>query len=183
MEDRDVVALYFERREEALLESDKKYGRYLYTVAYTILQNAEDAKECVSDCYLRAWNAIPPESPRILRAYLAKITRNLALNVLKKEQTQKRAGQVDEALDELYGCLSNGSPSVEDELALKDVVNRFLAGLSKKKRIVFMQRYWYFLSVGEIAEKNGMSEGAVKVSLLRTRNAFKKHLEKEGITL
>ena len=90
---------------------------------------------------------------------------------------------MDEALDELYGCLSNGSPSVEDELALKDVVNRFLAGLSKKKRIVFMQRYWYFLSVGEIAEKNGMSEGAVKVSLLRTRNAFKKHLEKEGIIL
>ena len=183
MEDRDIVALYFERKEEALAESGKKYGGYLYTVAYTILQNAEEARECVADCYLRAWNAIPPEKPLILRAYLAKITRNLALNVLKKGQTQKRTGQVEQALEELYGGLSSDAPSPEEELVLKDVVNRFLSGLSKKKRIVFMQRYWYFLSIEEIADKNGMSEGAVKVSLLRTRNAFKKHLEKEGIIL
>ena len=183
MEEKDIVSLYFLRDERAIEQSDSCYGRYLYTVAYTILQNAEDAKECVNDGYFRAWNAIPPEKPRFLKAYLARIVRNLALNRQRGRTAEKRQGQVDGAFEELSGILSEKELTMDEQLALKDVVNRFLSGLPKNRRILFMQRYWYFLSVKDIAEKNGMGESAVKVSLMRTRNAFKKHLEKEGFIL
>ncbi|MBQ7847548.1 MAG: sigma-70 family RNA polymerase sigma factor [Clostridia bacterium] len=183
MEDKDIVALYFRRDEEALRASEDKYGRYLYTVAYNILGDAEDSKECVNEGYYRAWNAIPPQKPAILRAFLAGIVRNAALNRYSAARAKKRTGEIDGIFEELIYCKHDGALPVDEEVALKNAVNGFLAALPKKKRIVFMQRYWYFLPVRQIAEKNGMSESAVKVTLMRTRERLKEHLIKEGFVL
>ena len=183
MTDEKIIELLFRRDERALAEIEAKYKGLLRYIAGNFLSAREDVEECLNDVLLSIWNAIPPEKPRFLKAYLARIVRNLALNRQRGRTAEKRQGQVDGAFEELSGILSEKELTMDEQLALKDVVNRFLSGLPKNRRILFMQRYWYFLSVKDIAEKNGMGESAVKVSLMRTRNAFKKHLEKEGFIL
>lgn len=183
MEDKDILSLYLARKEEAISESERKYGRYLHTVAYNILYDHEDAKECVNDTYVGAWNSIPPNMPKMLRTFLGKITRNAAINRHHLKKAEKRAAEVDVAIEEYYECLPSGEMPTEDAVVLKILIDTFLSSLKPEARIVFLQRYWYFLSVREIAEKRGMSESAVKVSLMRTRNQFKEYLEKEGFTV
>ena len=180
MEDREIVERLFLREESALSHLSALYDRTLYAVAYRILESAEDAKECVNDTYLRVWEAIPPHRPLYLKAFLCKIARNLALGRVQRAAAQKRGGTLWELKEELLQDLPQ-TACMEDEIALKNAVDGFLSGLPVKKRTVFMQRYWYFLPVKEIALKNGMSESAVKVSLMRTRTDFKEYLKKEGI--
>lgn len=184
MEDSKIIELYFERSESAISETQSKYGSYCHSIAYNILRSNEDAEECVSDTYIKIWNAIPPTRPSNLSAFIASITRNAALNMYAKSKTQKRYNAAEALLSELSECISSSSDMhVADEIALKDAVNSFLSSLSKKTRIVFMRRYWYFDSVAEIAKLCSMSESNVKVSLMRTRKKFKDHLKKEGIIL
>lgn len=183
MEDQNILALYVSRNETAISESDQKYGRYLHTVAYNILYDHEDARECVNDTYVNAWNCIPPHLPLVLRSFLAKITRNLALNRYHKEMAKKRQGEVDMAIEEYYECLPSGEMPTEDAVVLKMLIDSFLSSLPERTRIIFLQRYWYFLSMKEIALLHGMREGAVKTCLMRTRNKFKQYLEKEGVTV
>ena len=181
MDDREIVSLYLSRNETAIHESDTKYGRYLHTVAYNVLYSHEDCKECVNDTYMQAWNAIPPQKPTALRAFLGKIARNLAINRYHRDRAQKRAGQVDVIIDEYWECIPDGAMLPEDAVILKDAVNGFLSSLPKKSRILFVQRYWYMCPIKEIAERNGMSETNVKVTLLRTREKCKQYLLKEGV--
>ena len=184
MDDKDIVSLYLARDESAIKESDTKYGRYLHSVAYHILYSHEDAGECVNDAYVGAWNAIPPHTPTVLRTFLGKLTRNIAINRYHSDRAEKRRGQTDAVLDEFFTCLPDENIlDIEDALVLKELINGFLSSLPTDTRIVFMQRYWYFLSVKEIAEKRGMSESSVKVTLMRTREKFKAYLQKEGITV
>ena len=184
MDDRQIIALYNERSEAALSETATKYGKYCRTIAYNILLNEEDSEECVNDTWLRAWEAIPPQCPERLSAFLGKITRNLALNRYKHNNREKRGGgQTLLVLEELAECVS-GADSTEEaaaEALLVDVLNRFLEGLPAEKRKIFMRRYWYMSSVKEIAEDFGLSESKVKMTLLRLRNKLKQTLEKEGI--
>ena len=186
MDDRQIIALYNERSEAALSETEKKYGRYCRTVAYNILNNEEDSEECVNDTWLKAWEAIPPKCPDSLAAFLGKITRNLALNLYKHKNREKRGGgQTMLVLDELVECVP-GTDSTEDavdEALLAEVLNGFLAELPTEKRKIFMRRYWYLSSVREIAEEYGLSESKVKMTLLRLRSKLKTVLEKEGILL
>lgn len=186
MEDEKIVALYFERNEDAISESELKYGKYCHTVSYNVLRNVEDTEECVNDTWIHAWNAIPPTRPMSLKAFLGKIARNLSLNRLQENHALKRgAGETAAALDELEEILS-APQTVEEEVEaqmLKESIDAFLAGLSEKYRIVFMQRYWYFYSIDEIAKLNGYTVNNVKSLLFRTRNRLKDYLEKEGITL
>ncbi len=186
MDDRQIIALYNERSEAALSETEKKYGRYCRTVAYNILRNEEDSEECVNDTWLKAWEAIPPQCPESLAAFLGKITRNLALNLYKHKNREKRGGgQTMLVLEELAECVP-GADSTEDavdEALLAEVLNGFLAELPAEKRKIFMRRYWYLSSVKEIAEEYGLSESKVKMTLLRLRSKLKTVLEKEGILL
>ena len=185
MEDEKIVELYLERSETAISETQKKYGRYCFTVAYNVLYSKEDAEECVNDTFEKAWNSIPPQKPRIFSAFLGAITRNLALDRYEQSHAKKRYSPAETALEELGECIpaAEDGADISDTLALKDAINGFLASLPKRTRIVFMRRYWYFCSVSEIAEGMGMTEANVKVLLLRTRKKFKAYLEKEGITL
>ena len=186
MEDEKIIDLYFQRDEAAISESDRKYGHYLKTVSYNVLRNTEDSEECVSDTWLHAWNSIPPTRPRILKAWFAKVTRNLSLNRLQESRAQKRGGgETDVALDELEECLPSVE-SVEDQIdgiVLSDMITSFLTELPKKHRIIFLQRYFYACEIKEIAELNHVGESYVKTLLFRIRNRLKEALEKEGITV
>ena len=106
MDDRNIVALFLQRDEEAVHRAQEKYGAYCTTVAGRILANDGDVAECVNDTWLKAWESIPPQQPKSLKHYLAKLTRNLAFNRYKREHTQKRGGgELYVVLDELKdGC-------------------------------------------------------------------------------
>ena len=187
MEDSNIIALFWERSEEAIAQTASKYGRYCKYIADSILRNEEDAEECVNDTYLRLWNSIPPERPILFKAYIAKVVRNLALNRYEASHAQKRGGgAVDAVVDELDFCLSDPSQDgeeMENREALADLLDRFLGDLKPEVRKVFVRRYFYAASVEEIAESYGMSVSKVKMTLLRTREKLKKYLEKEGISL
>lgn len=183
MEDLKIIDLYWERSESAIEETQKKYGRYCHSIAYHILYSDSDADECVNDTYLHAWNAMPPQRPAKLQLFLGRITRNLALNRYEYNHAQKRSVQTETILDEFWECIPNNETHIEDDVVLKDVLNRFLASLDKQTRIIFMRRYWYLCSIKEIAEGMYLTESNVKVTLHRTRNKFKAWLEKEGIVI
>ena len=186
MKDNQILDLYRQRSENAISETEKKYGNYCYSIAYNILLNEEDAQECVNDTYWNAWNTIPPQHPRKLRTFLGKLTRNNSLNRYKYNTAMKRGnGQVPIALDELAECIpsySNVEKAIADKELLK-VLNRFLAGLSKENRRIFMRRYWYLYSIKEIARDYAITESKVKMSLLRSRQKLKILLEKQGIVI
>lgn len=186
MDDKQIVDLYWARSENAISETEKKYGRYCRYIAGNILHNHEDSEECVNDTYLKAWEAMPPHRPERLSTFLGKLVRNLSLDRYKRLTAEKRGyGQIPIVLDELRECfsMSVNEANTIDNLLLADIFNRFLAGLSADKRKIFVRRYWYLSSIKEIAEDYKMSESKVKVSLLRLRNSLKKILEQEGISL
>lgn len=184
MEDKQIVALFYERSENAISETQHKYGRYCHYIAQNVLQNQEDAAECVNDAYLRAWNAIPPHRPDNLRTFLGKITRNLALNRLEKRGAEKRGSdQMTLILEELRECVPSvhDTEALLDKILLKQVLDDFLSGLKPEPRKIFVRRYWYCSSVREIAESYGLTESKVTVTLCRVRQKLAQRLRKEGI--
>lgn len=183
MEDNEILDLYWARSENAISETENKYGRYCHYIAFNILHSYEDSEECVNDTCLKAWEVIPPQRPNRLSTFLGKITRNLALDRYKYNNRGKRGGsQLPLALDELATCVSSSdqTEAIIDEMVLTDCLNRFLAALPAEKRKLFLRRYWHFSSIKDIAADFSISEGKVKMSLLRTRNELKQFLEKEG---
>ncbi len=186
MEDKQIVDLYWERSETAISETARKYGKYCRYIAFNILRNDEDSKECVNDTYLRAWNSIPPHRPSVLKTFLGKITRNLSLDKYEQYNAEKRnSGQMPLILDEIQECVpaSDNTENIIEEMALTEILNRFLSSLSLEQRKIFMRRYWYLSPIKEIATEYSISESKVKMSLFRSRNELKKLLEKEGISI
>ncbi len=183
MDDSQIIALFFERSQDAIAESANKYGRLCHSVANGILSSFEEAEECVNDTYMRAWSSIPPQKPTRLAAFFCKITRNLALDRLSARRREKRGGYV--LMEELHDALPSGdtADTLTDEIVLKNALNTFLRGLSPKTRAVFLGRYFYCLSVKELSGSHSMTESNVKTLLHRTRLALKAHLEHEGIVL
>ena len=186
MEDSRIVELFWQRDETALAETENKYGRYCFSIANGILQNGEDARECVNDTFLAAWNAIPPHRPELLSAFLGKIARRLSLKKRRDSSAGKRGGgSVDVSLDELEECIPAGQSIDEsiDTAELTEIINAFLAELPLTERRVFLRRYWYFDPVSEIASRFGFSESKVKMMLKRTRDKLLARLQKEEIWL
>ena len=182
MNDKDIIQLYLNRDQRALSATAKKYGKYCTSIAKNILGNNEDAEECVNDTYLSTWNSIPPTIPTILSAFLGKITRNLALNIYKSKNCQKRKGEVPLVLDELKECIpsQNDIDTEMEEKYLTKYINEFLKSLPREKRIIIVQRYWYLYSIKDIAEKNNLSQSNVKMTLSRFRTKLKEFLEERG---
>ena len=183
MNDDRIIELYWERNESALEVTASKYGRKLYAVAYHILEDAPDAEECENDTYLAAWNAMPPERPHFLLAFLSRITRNLSFKRLRAKSTQKRGGnQALLSLDELIECLP-ADGGFEEHLRreeLSALLTSFLKGLPTVQRRVFICRYWYCESIAEIAKRFGFKESKVKMMLHKNREQLFTYLEKEG---
>ncbi len=186
MDDARIVQLYWDRDEQAIPATADKYGRYCTSIAKNILENKEDAEECVNDTYLRAWNSMPPHRPGILSAFLGKITRNLSLNKYKHNTADKRGGEeATVVLDELLDLVSD-TDSVEQEIDCQELINTiniFLSTLSAEKRGIFIRRYWYFDSVSEIASRFGMTKNNISVTLNRIRIKLHDYLLKRGFEL
>lgn len=186
MEDQEIYALYWKRSEQAIAATHQKYGTWCHGIAYRILNIKEETEECVSDTYLTVWNNIPPQRPQVFRAWLGKITRNLALTRYRKLHASKRGGgETALALDELSYCVS-GSQGPESELESQEIVrviNEFLASLPETQRHIFMRRYWHMSSIQEIASNFRMSESKVTSMLFRMRKQLRALLEKEGVAL
>lgn len=183
MEDKAILELFWARSEDAIVETEHKYGRYCHYIAFNILNSHEDSEECVNDTCLKAWETIPPQRPNRLATFLGKITRNLALDRYKFNNRDKRGGsQLPLVFEELEAFVSVSDPAQDmvDEMVITDCINRFLGALPTEKRILFMRRYWHFSSIKDIARDFSISEGKVKMTLLRTRNELKQFLEKEG---
>ena len=186
MEDAQIIELYWDRDEEAIRQTDRKYGKYCTSIAYGVLQEWEECRECVSDTWLRTWNSIPPNRPQILRTYVGKITRNLALNRYEQASAQKRGGgQTEAVLDELAEIVGTESDVQQavDLHNLQAAISAFLRRQTKEERIVFVQRYWYMRPVKEIAKENRISESKAKMMLLRMREKLREHLREEGYSV
>ena len=186
MDDSAIIALYRARSEEAIRETDRKYAGFCGAIAYGILRSKEDSEECVSDTWLKTWEAIPPKEPSSLKAFVGRITRNLSLDRYRARCTEKRGGgEVPLALEELGDCVSREDTMLSqlEAARMTKSIGDFLRALPKGKRDVFLLRYWYLESLAEIAEETGCTESKVKTDLYRTRRKLKQHLETEGFQL
>ena len=183
MEDREIVQLYWDRDERASEESERKYGGLCRSVALRVLESMEDSEECVSDTWLRSWNVIPPQRPNLLGAFLARITRNLALDRWRASHAAKRlGGETALALEELGDCVSGESLENEvDRRELARVLNAFLRSLPEGDRNLFLRRYWSVETLESLAKQEGMSVSALHRKLRRLRSALADYLKKEGI--
>lgn len=183
MDDQQIVALYWQRSDEALVQSDAKYGAYCYAVAHRIVENDQDAEECVNDTWLHAWNAMPPQRPSVLRMFFAKITRNLSFDRIRGRNAKKRGGgELPLALEELSRCIGRESP-LEDALLARELaqtVRAFLRTLPDRECDVFLRRYFFIEPLADIAAGYGLSRNHVSVLLRRTRRKLRDHLQKEG---
>ncbi len=185
MQDHEIVDLYWARSENAIAETNVKYGSYCRKIAWNIVANDEDSEECINDTYLSAWNTMPTQRPSMLAPYLAAIVRNHALTLYRKMHSQKRgAGQTALALDELLDVAdASTTEDVVDLSLLSGHINAFLAALSQSDRIAFVRRYFYVDSLSDIASALSMSEPAVKSQLFRLRQKLKNVLLQEGYEL
>ena len=186
MEDEKIVQLYWDRNEKAIEESSTKYGTYCRNIARNILQNEEDADECVNDTWLNAWNAMPPHKPSVLSAFLGKLTRNLSFDRYRKLHREKRGGKtIDLVLDELEELVSGQDDPERKwlEKELKESINQFLQSMPEEKRNLFILRYWYAMDISEIANRTGLSSNRISVNLNRIRNKLKTFLYERGYEL
>ncbi len=183
MEDKKIIELYFSRSEQAIAETQKKYGKYCRYIASRILECNEDAEEVENDTYLKTWNTIPPNAPRELKPYVGMISRSLALDTLEKRHAGKRSGEVHLILDELAECIPDSSPNLAESFTLREALNKFVRSLPENTQKVFIRRYWYASPVAEIAREYSMKESSVTVLMLRTRQKLKQFLKKEGFEL
>lgn len=184
MDDIKIIELYFERNERAIKETDLKYGRLCYSIAYNILSNCEDSEECVSDTYVGIWNAVPPTRPNNLMSFICKISRNLSLKRLEFNKRKKRSYEVQVSFEELEEVLpdrQNSSDISEEELGR--LISKFLRTQNEEARNVFIRKYFFFDSVKEIAQHCHLTESKVKNMLFHTRKKLKDYLIKEGIEI
>ena len=184
MDDKQIVALYFDRNEQAITETQTKYGKYCYAIAIGVLSIHEDAEESVNDTWIDAWNSMPPHKPSILSTFLGKITRRIAIDKWRYRTADKRGGgEVPMVLDELEGCIAHDSDveKVVERKHLEEVINRFVHKLPEKDQKIFLCRYFYMDSIETICTQFGFSESKVKSILHRTREKLRRVLIEEEL--
>lgn len=186
LSDERIIELYFAREEKAIAETDKKYCEYLHAVAYHILYNDQDVEECLQDTYLKTWNSIPPQRPRALRAFLAKITRNLSLDRIERIGRQKRVpGEACQPLDEVQEFLPDPldlDRELQDETVAR-IITQYLDEASDRRMYIFTSRYFFSLTIGQIAKRLGCSQSLVSKELAAIRQELRAKLEEEGISV
>ena len=182
MDDTEIIDLFFERSEKAISELSAKYGKLVHNIAENALHNREDAEECVNDTYLGVWDAIPPQRPRSLLAFVCRIARNISINRYNRDPARKH-GTYDVCFDELQECIpSNETVEAQyDADELSRLIDVFLDMLDRKNRMLFVRRYYYMDSFADIAAAAGMKEGAVRTRLSRLRGKLKEFLESRGV--
>lgn len=178
MTDEALIALYFNRSEEAVSATQEAYGPYCRAIAQGILKNEQDAEECLADVWLRVWNSLPPQRPDCLKGWLAAVTRNRAITLLRERA--RRPAEADAAALELAQALTHGPEEEFDARELGGAISAFLSGEPERSRGVFLRRYWYGDTVEQAARWAGWSVSKTKSALFRMRNRLRSYLEKEG---
>ena len=183
--DEEILDLYFSRSEDAIKETDRKYGKYLYTIAYNILRDECDCEECLNDTYLKAWNSIPPVRPRNLRTYLSKIIRNNAVDHYDEERRKKRIpADVCDPLEDFDHIIGEHSLDEEIEAArIGKIINSYLKSLPDRSLYIFMSRFYYAMPLSNIARRLGVSLSTVNKELAAMKNELKEKLTDGGIDL
>lgn len=183
MKDDKIVEMYWERNEDAIRETEKKYGDYCHYLAENYLSSREDREECINDAMLALWNNIPPEKPKSLFAYLSGIIRNLSAERSRSNNAWKRGGQVQIVSDEFLMMLDDGSDLASDYEAKRagEIMNKVLEKSSAGDRTIFVMRFWLNESYRNICARTGFTEGKVKVTISRMRNKLREALKEEGI--
>lgn len=179
MTDDEIIALYLQRSEDAITETKKKYHAYCQAIAYNILASFEDTEEVVADAYLQVWNSIPPTRPVQFKAFLGRITHNLALNRYRSS-SRHRHSELTEVLGELGLAELDDPAELAQRGALAAAVSQFLGGLDQPTRTVFVLRYWNYDGLHAISQKTGIKETTINSMLYRTRKKLKAYLKKEG---
>ena len=182
MRDEEIIDLYFERNETAIVKTAEKYGAYCTRIALNILSDIFDSEECVNDTYHKVWNTVPPTRPNIFSAFIGRITRNLAIDRYNNRTADKRGGYtVAESLDELCECVGANDDAAVDLSDLGQIISSFLKGEKPLIRKIFVRRYFYEDSIEDIASSTGLGRSFIKTSLFRTRKRLAEHLKREGI--
>lgn len=184
MEDMKIIDLYFARSEQAIEETAKKYGNYLGVIANNILKRPEDSEEVVSDVYLAAWNTLPPNRPNVLKHYLSRIARNLSFKRYAYLSAEKRSVETGMLLTELDECIPDNRRSAEEILEAEELgacINRFLSTLPRDECSLFVSRFYYALSLEQLAVKYACSVRQIKYRLEKLRRSFRTYLQKEGV--
>jgi RNA polymerase sigma-70 factor (ECF subfamily) len=180
MNDQEIIALYFARDEQAIRETDARYGKTCMQVSMNILRSRPDAEECVNDTYLKTWDSIPPARPASLCAFVCRIVRNLSLNRLKELTAAKRSRDLTVSFEELEACIpmpDEESPVLAEELAA------FLKTEGEVDRVLFVGRYWFACSVEELARRTGLTKRAVHMRIFRTRERLRAYLVERGYSV
>lgn len=186
MNDEEIIDLYWNRSEEAIMQTSYKYGSYCKAIAFNVLHNQNDVEECVNDTYYAAWNAIPPNKPDKLKLFLGRLTRNIACDRYDYNKAKKRNKEFDLILSELDEVLYKPEDDVEgqyDKVETSRLINSFLHNIDDETRNIFICRYWYCDSISKIAKRFYCSESKIKSLLFRTRNKLKIFLNSEGVIL
>ena len=180
--DDEITEMFFARNEGAIVQTENKYARLFFSIAIGILDDPEDALECVNDTYFRMWNSIPPERPKNLRAYGAKIVKNLSINRAEYNSAACRGGdKIFEELDDSVPDTAQSMYSADEEISF--AIDSFLRSIDQESRVIFVLRYWYCVPLEDIAKRMYCSVSKIKSRLFRTRKKLKSYLEKEGISL
>lgn len=185
MDDSKIIDLFFERSEQAIIELSSKYGKVFMKISMNILNDVRDAEECVNDSYLGVWNAIPPDRPNPLLAYVCRIVRNISINRYKYNNAKKRRTNYGVCLDELDYCL-NSFGSIEDGIetsVLSLYIEEFLESLDEVNRMIFIRRFWYMDSYKDIAKAASLKEGTIRVRIMRVKSDLENYLEKKGVII
>lgn len=178
-----ILRLLKERSEQALEEIDRAFGKRCLQLAKSILRNDQDAEECINDAYLRLWKLAPANLPTSLEPYLMKTVRNLCINRIKKRAAERDGCEGEDIpLHELEFCLAEVSLP-EDEVALRQLINRFLSSLERRDMLLFVRRYWYSDSIEVLSAASGMTPNHIHQRLYRIRKKLRQYLIEGGISL
>ena len=185
MDDKQIIELYFERNEQAIKETQDKYGTFCHRIAMNILGIHEDAEECVNDTYYSVWKQIPPTVPEVFKVYLGRITRNLSISRFRAMRAKKRYSSMEIMLSELNDCVPSSS-NVEqtiEVMQLSDYISEWLDSLPEEDCALFVRRYWFGDEVQELAKKCGITAAKMAQRMLRLRKSLKAALEQKGVAL
>lgn len=184
--DEEIIELYWQRNENAISETDNKYGELVFKIAYNILNDKSDSEECQSDTYIDVWNAIPPTRPRVFLSFIAKIARRVSIDLYRKKSNKKAIpSEFKSSIEELEFCLQEKS-KVDEELAVKELailINRYLRALNDKQRFIFVGRYYFSSSIEEIARQVGTTPSNIYKSLEKIKRGLKSYLESNGVNV
>lgn len=185
MDDKQIIELYFNRDEQAIKETESKYGAFCQRIAMNILSSREDAEECVNDTYYSVWNQIPPVVPDVFRAFLGRITRNLSISRFRAMHAKKRYSGMEVMLSELNDCIPS-TASVEQSIEARELggyISEWLDSLQEEDRVLFVRRYWFGDEVQALAKTCGITAAKMAQKMLKLRKGLKADLEKKGVAL